>query len=118
MAASRRIRTAELLLHFIDFLVSKISYITQLGLLMYGEYDKINERIQRITKSLVHVSTNNFPDLHPHEYVFDKHERLIKKVHKIRAGIEPTSSDNRSAILPLNYLIFTPVIKITAYSRS
>jgi hypothetical protein len=37
--------------------------------------------------------------MYPHRNVSDKHERLIKKDHKIRAEIEPTSSDNRSAIL-------------------
>ena len=36
-----------------------------------------------------------------------KYERLVKKDHKIRAGIEPTFSDNRSAVLPLNYPIFS-----------
>ena len=82
-----------------------------------GEYDTITERVQRITKPFIHVKYLDFSDLHPHEYVFDKYVRLIKKVHEIRVGIEPTSSDNRSAVLPLNYLIFAPVIKITAYSR-
>ena len=42
----------------------------------------------------------------------DKYERLVKKDHKIRAGIEPTSSDNRSDILPLNYPIFSLALNI------
>ncbi len=45
----------------------------------------------------------------------NKYERLIKKVHKIGAGIEPTSSDNRSGILPLNYPIFALALNKTTY---
>ena len=41
----------------------------------------------------------------------DKYERSVRKDHKTRAGIEPTSSDNRTAILPLNYPIFTSVAR-------
>ena len=33
----------------------------------------------------------------------------------IRTGIEPVSSDNRSAILPLNYPIFTSVTQVTTH---
>lgn len=58
-----------------------------------------------------------FLDLHIHVYVSDKHERLIQKEYEIRVGIGPTSSNNRSAILPLNYLVLSPAIKITAYSH-
>ena len=38
-----------------------------------------------------------------------KYESLVKKDHKIRTGIEPASSENRSVVLPLNYPIFSPV---------
>ena len=37
----------------------------------------------------------------------NKYERLVKKDHKTSVGIEPTSSDNRSNILRLNYPIFS-----------
>ncbi len=36
----------------------------------------------------------------------DKHKRPAKRAHKIRTGIEPVSSGNRSALLTLNCLIF------------
>jgi hypothetical protein len=54
--------------------------------------------------------------MYPQEYVSTSTKDFIEKDHKIRVGIEPTSSDNRSAVLPLNYPIFSPVIRMTAYS--
>jgi hypothetical protein len=65
--------------------------------------------------SLVHGNTNKFKQDATTWIRLNKHERLVKKDHKIRAGIEPTSSDNRSAVLPLNYPIFSPTIKIVAH---
>lgn len=65
-----------------------------------GEYDTINERVQRITKPFIHVNIRNFSDLHPHEYVSDKCERLIKKGHKTRAGTEPKKMENSALCWP------------------
>ena len=48
-----------------------------------------------------------FSDEHNHMNMLNKYERLAKKDHKIKVGIEPTSPDNRSDILPLNYPIFS-----------
>ncbi len=38
--------------------------------------------------------------------------------HETRAGLEPASSDNRSAILPLNCLFSSLVIKVIAYPNT
>jgi hypothetical protein len=43
---------------------------------------------------------------------FIQYEKLNKKNYRIRAQIEPASSNNRSTFLPLNYPIFSEVIKL------
>jgi hypothetical protein len=52
--------------------------------------------------------------MQPHEYVSTSRKDLLSKDHKIRVGIKPTSIDNWSAVLPLNYPIVSPV-KINDY---
>jgi hypothetical protein len=43
---------------------------------------------------------------------FIQYERLNEKNHRIRAKVEPASSNNRSTFLSLNYPIFSEVIKV------
>jgi hypothetical protein len=57
--------------------------------------------------SFVHGNTNDFKEVHPHGYVSKSTNNSLSKDHKIRTGIQPVSSNNRSCILPLNYPIIT-----------
>jgi hypothetical protein len=59
--------------------------------------------------------TNEFKDMYLHRYVSIGTKDSSTKDHKTRTGIEPASSNNRPTILPLNYLIFSPVKQNTAY---
>ena len=65
--------------------------------------------------SSVHGNINESVQVVSTEICFDKDERLAKRVHKTRAEIEPTCSHNRSAILPLKYSIFFPLLSRIAY---
>ncbi len=80
------------------------------GFCLEGKYDNLIKRVQNeAIISPVHGNTNDFKKRHPHGYVSMSTNNSLSKDHKIRTGIEPLSSDNRSAILPLNYPIFSLV---------
>jgi hypothetical protein len=66
-----------------------------------GEGELNKRKIGRVNKPVesIHLFTTIqiiFKRMHPQWIRPNKHERLLSKVHKIRAGIEPTSSDIRS----------------------
>jgi hypothetical protein len=58
--------------------------------------------------SHAHGVTHNLKEMQPLEYVSTRKKGSVSKDPKIRIGIEPSSSDIRSVILPLRRPDFLP----------
>jgi hypothetical protein len=67
------------------------------------------ERVQKyVIMSYAHGVTHDLKEMQPLEYVSTRKKGTVSKDHKIRTGIEPSSSDIRSVILPLRGPDFLP----------
>ena len=87
--------------------------MTQQGRNITGEF---NSKQNKELKSLesIYLLTTSVHLIQSKECIHSRYAStsandLSNEDHKIRTGIEPIFSDNRSAVLPLNYLIFSQV---------
>ena len=80
---------------------------------------KMNERVQNTNRYFTCPQQVRcvHKRMYPHEYALSSARDLIRKDHKIKVGVEPTSSSIRLVILPLNYLLFSSIIKMITYSK-